>query len=123
AGPVGMDEAFAMASQADKWLNLGPDINTPADLRAALPRFANLPVIGWAELYNNTERMNAGGGNDFYESGTVNPDLVLRDLIKIMHPSLVPEPFTYYRRLLFQSPQEEDEDSEYSDLADIPDLP
>ena len=123
AGPVGMDEAFAMASQADKWLNLGPDINTPADLRAALPRFANLPVIGWAELYNNTERMNAGGGNDFYESGTVNPDLVLRDFIKIMHPSLVPEPFTYYRRLLFQSPQEEDEDSEYSDLADIPDLP
>lgn len=119
---ISMDMALSLAAGADKWLNLGPEIHTPADLREALPKFANLPVVGWAELYNNTERINAGGGNDFYESGTVNPDLVLRDLIKIMYPSLVPEPFTYYRRLMFHSTDEED-NPEFSDLSDIPDLP
>ena len=43
--------------------------------------------------------MNPNGGNDYWESGVVHPDLVLRDLVKIFHPELVPEEFVYYRRL------------------------
>ena len=39
------------------------------------------------------------GGNDFWESSVVHPDLVLRDLVKILHPELVDEPFVYYRRI------------------------
>ena len=42
---------------------------------------------------------SANGGNDFYESSVVHPDLVLRDLVKIFHPELVPEDFVYYQRL------------------------
>ena len=34
-------------------------------------------------IYNNTLRMNPGGGNDFYERGAVRPDLVLNDLKNI----------------------------------------
>ncbi len=102
--PIDLEEAFTLTSKADKWLNLGNTINSVSDLREALPKFANLPVVQRAELYNNTERTTPSGGNDFYESGVVNPDLVLRDLIKIMHPSLVSEPFTYYRRLPERQP-------------------
>jgi iron complex transport system substrate-binding protein len=39
------------------------------------------------------------GGNDYWESAVVNPDIVLRDLIKIFHPELVEEPFVYYKQL------------------------
>jgi iron complex transport system substrate-binding protein len=31
--------------------------------------------------------MNAGGGNDFWESGALRPDLILQDLRKIFSPS------------------------------------
>ncbi len=31
--------------------------------------------------------MNSGGGNDFWESGAVRPDLVLEDLVRIFNGS------------------------------------
>lgn len=39
------------------------------------------------------------GGNDYYESAVVNPDIVLRDLVKIFHPELVQEECVYYKQL------------------------
>ena len=50
-------------------------------------------------VYNNNARTNAAGGNDYYESAVVNPDLLLRDLVKIFHPELVEEDFVYYKQL------------------------
>lgn len=38
-------------------------------------------------------------GNDYYESGIVRPDLLLRDLVRIFHPELVEEEFVYYKQL------------------------
>ncbi len=38
-------------------------------------------------------------GNDYYESAVVNPDIVLRDLVKIFHPELVQEECVYYKQL------------------------
>ena len=32
-------------------------------------------------------------------TAVVNPDLVLRDLVKIFHPELVEEDFVYYKQL------------------------
>lgn len=117
---VTVEEAAKLAAQADKWLNLGSEIKTTADLIEALPDFANLPVVKSSELYNNSERITPNGGNDFFESGVVNPDLVLRDLIKIMYPELVPEPFVYYRKLSYKIPSStEENDPSLSDLSDI----
>ena len=48
---------------------------------------------------SNNARTNAAGGNDYYESAVVNPDLLLRDLVKIFHPELVEEDFVYYKQL------------------------
>ena len=51
------------------------------------------------DVYNNTLRTTPSGGNDFYESAVVNPDLLLRDLVKIFHPELIEEDFVYYKKL------------------------
>jgi iron complex transport system substrate-binding protein len=51
-------------------------------------------------VYANDARVNANGGNDYFESGVMNPDVVLADLVKIFHPELVQDhTLTYYRRL------------------------
>lgn len=96
--PVDMEEAYLLASAADMWLNVGM-ANTLGEVKAACPKFADTRCFLNGDVYNNNARTNAAGGNDYFESAVVRPDLVLRDLVKIFHPELVEEPFVYYKRL------------------------
>lgn len=84
--PVETEQIWLMGRQADFWLNPG-QYNSVADLTEALPRFADIPAVKNRRVVNNNLRLTAGGGNDFYESGAIRPDIVLRDLISIFHPS------------------------------------
>jgi iron complex transport system substrate-binding protein len=52
------------------------------------------------QIFNNDNQLAETGGNDFYESGVVEPDRILSDLIVIMHPQLLPSyKLKYYRKL------------------------
>lgn len=95
---VDMEEAYLLASAADLWLNVGM-ASTLGEVKAACPKFADTRCFRNGYVYNNNARTNAAGGNDYFESGVVHPELVLRDLIKIFHPELVEEDFVYYKRL------------------------
>jgi len=96
--PVSIEEAYRLASQSDFWLNVGTAANLE-ELRAACPKFTDTKCFTGGSVFNNTLRMNPSGGNDFYESAVVCPDILLRDLVKIFHPELVKEDFVYYRQL------------------------
>ena len=48
----------------------------------------------------NAFGVQAVGGNDYWETGTSRPDLVLADLLKIFHPELVPEHDLFFHRRL-----------------------
>lgn len=96
--PVDLEEAYLLTSQADMWLNVGT-AGSLDDVKAACPKFTDTRCFRNGDVFNNNLRATAGGGNDFFESSIVNPDLVLRDLIKIFHPQLIDEDFTYYKRL------------------------
>ncbi len=96
--PIDMEEAYLLASAADMWLNVGM-ANTLGEVKAACPKFVDTRCFRNGYVYNNNARTNAAGGNDYFESGVVHPELVLRDLIKIFHPELVEEDFVYYKRL------------------------
>ena len=96
--PIDLEEAYLLASAADMWLNVGA-ANTLDELKAACPKFADTRCFRNGDVYNNNARTNTAGGNDYYESAVVHPDLLLRDLIKIFHPELVEEDFVYYKRL------------------------
>ena len=96
--PIDLEEAYLLASTADMWLHVGM-ANTLDELKAACPKFADIRCVRNGDVYNNNARTNAAGGNDYYESAVVNPDLLLRDLVKIFHPELVEEDFVYYKQL------------------------
>ncbi len=96
--PVDMEEAYLLASAADLWLNVGM-ASTLGEVKAACPKFVDTRCFLNGDVYNNNACTNAAGGNDYFESAVVHPDLVLRDLVKIFHPELVEEPFVYYKRL------------------------
>jgi len=97
--PIDLEEAYLLASQSDFWINTGR-IGSLAELKTAVPRFAEVPAVRNRRVWNSDRRSNAAGGNDYWESGVVRPDVVLGDLIAIFHPELSPRNETcYYRRL------------------------
>lgn len=61
---------------------------------------AELAAYQSGNIYNNNARLNEFGSNDYWENGLANPDVVLADLIKILHPELLPDhELVYYRHL------------------------
>lgn len=95
---ISFENALAWGGLADIWINMG-NLTSKKELLAADQRFENLAVFNKGKLYNNIKRLSSHGGNDFWESGTVNPHLILRDLISIFHPGLVEEELVYYREI------------------------
>ena len=97
--PIDLEEAALLAANADVWINVG-NVASLSDLCSKFPKFANMPCVTKGKVYNCDRRQAPGGGNDYWESGVVNPDLILRDLIKIFHPELESDKeFVYYRKL------------------------
>jgi iron complex transport system substrate-binding protein len=88
-----------MAGQASVWLAT-QDWSSKADAVATDPRYAALAAVRTGELWSANKVMGPGGGSDFYERGVTRPDLVLADLVAILHPELMPEhEFSFYQRL------------------------
>ncbi len=97
--PVSIEEAYKLSTSADLWLNTGATINSMGDLKSQVPKFMDMPAVKRSKVYNNTARRTAMGGSDFWESGVVYPELVLQDLIEIIHPSLLDVELYYYQKL------------------------
>jgi iron complex transport system substrate-binding protein len=87
-----------VAFDANYWLNQN-SYQSIADLVAFDEKFNSFSAIKNQDVYNNDNRSNALSGNDYSESGVVQPDVVLRDLIEIFHPELLDHELYYYRKL------------------------
>ena len=96
---LSFEEVYQKASEADYWINTG-EWKTIADVLKADVRYGNFKAVKTGMVYNNNNRLNEFGGNDYWESGIVHPHLVLSDLIKIVHPELLPGyKLVYYKKL------------------------
>ncbi len=97
--PLSFEAVYDQALDGQFWFNTS-SWTTLADAVAADARLANFAAYQAGHIYNNNARLNENGGNDYWESGLANPDVLLADLIKILHPELLPEhELVYYRRL------------------------
>lgn len=97
--PVDFETVFEKAGNADFWLN--PDNafwNSQADVLQSDERYAEFAAVANGHLYNNNAQVNANGGNAFYESGAAHPEVMLMDLVRILHPNLLPDhELVYYK--------------------------
>ncbi|WP_455614007.1 ABC transporter substrate-binding protein [Bacteroides congonensis] len=98
SAPIGLETAYALIQNADYWINVG-SASTLDELKTINPKFADAKAVREKTAYNNNLRLTATGGNDYWESAVVRPDIVLRDLIHIFHPELVSDSPYYYRHL------------------------
>ena len=95
---ISFEHALAWANQADVWINMG-NLSSKEEIESADSRFKSFRVLQEGKIYNNIKLLSEHGGNDFWESGTVYPNLVLRDLILIFHPELIDAEMVYYREI------------------------
>ncbi len=96
-GGIQMDfeTVYAKGIEADFWIN--PDFaKTLQDIIDTDERLIDFKPISTRSVYNSNFRMSRGIANDFWESGIVNPHLILADLIKILHPELLPNHQLFY---------------------------
>ena len=57
-------------------------------------KFLNLPI------YNNVNKLNSKGFNDYWEMGLARPDLLLLDLVKIFHPEkYINKELNWYKKI------------------------
>ena len=98
SSPIGLETAYGLIQKADFWINLG-SVSTLDELKIVNPKFADAKAVQERAVYNNNLRLTPTGGNDYWESAVVHPDIVLRDLIHIFHPELVSDSLYYYRHL------------------------
>ncbi|QNK63745.1 ABC transporter substrate-binding protein [Pedobacter sp. PAMC26386] len=97
--PLNFETVAPVALKADFWLNVGT-VNSKNDIKAIDNRYVDFKPFKDGHIYNFNKKVNDIGSNDYWESGAVNPQVVLGDLIKIFHPELLPDhQLVYYKQL------------------------
>ena len=98
--PLNFETVYNVARDADYWLNLFINVNSKKELLGFEPRYNLFKAFKTENIYNNNKIANAKGYSDYWENGITNPDELLKDLIKIFHPNVLPEyQLKYYKKI------------------------
>ena len=95
---ISFENALVWGNEADVWINMG-NMSSKEEIVASDERLSSFRVLQEGRVFNNINKLSPHGGNDFWESGTVNPHLVLQDLILVLHPELLDGEMTYYKEI------------------------
>lgn len=93
------EQVFLKAATADFWLHPN-SAGSLGEMSRLLPRAVHFSSFSSGNVYNNNLVRTAAGGNDFWETGVIFPQLLLKDLIAVFHPELMPgHELLYYQKL------------------------
>ncbi|PJF44634.1 MAG: ABC transporter substrate-binding protein, partial [Phototrophicales bacterium] len=98
--PLDPEVVFFEGADADFWLVNAFGVFSLEDLLSQDERYADFLAVSNGGVYSNIGRIGPNGGYDYYETGVIEPDVILKDLIAIFHPELFPDhELVYYRQL------------------------
>jgi iron complex transport system substrate-binding protein len=92
---LSFESVYAKAKDADLWIGVGA-FRSLAEIKAAEERYTRFRPFREGRVYTYNARQGAKGGSEFLELGYLRPDLILKDLVKIAHPQLLPEYRLYF---------------------------
>ncbi len=86
------------ANKADYWIGAS-NFKSLTDMKEANERYSFFKPFETNSVYSYNKRIGTKGGSEFLELGYLRPDLILKDLVKIGHPNLLPnhELFFYFQ--------------------------
>lgn len=97
--PFDIESVFAKTTKTEVWLHTG-SVNYKNEILKIDERFNSFEPFKKGKIFNNNLITNEYGGNDYWESGLVNPQLVLKDLIRIFHPDILPDHQLVYYKII-----------------------
>ena len=87
---LNIETVLDQGQNADIWIGPG-QYTSMEQLKEAHPIYTRFNAFSSDQVYSFTNRTGTTGGTLYYELGPNRPDIVLKDLIKILHPGLMPE--------------------------------
>lgn len=93
---LSFETVFEKAKNADVWITSG-QFSSLKEMTNANPHYAEFNAFKNKNVYSFSGKKGKTGGILYYELAPNRPDLVLKDLVKILHPELLPsyEPFFF----------------------------
>ena len=88
--PVNMETAMMRGRNADYWISQNESWLSLASVAAEDSRFRLFRSFQTGHIYSTNGRIGPGGGNDYYQSSVAHPDLLLADMISVLHPEAIP---------------------------------
>lgn len=96
---LNVENVFLKGRDAEIWISpsFHTSINELKEVNAIYPQFKAFQT---GSIYSYMNNKGETGGILYFELSPTRPDLVLKDIIKITHPELLPEyDFTFYEKL------------------------
>ena len=87
---LSFETVFEKAMNADVWIGPG-EFYTFEQMIAANKHYGNFKSFKNKKIYSYSIKKGPTGGLIFYEDASNRPDLVLKDLISIFHPEVLPD--------------------------------
>lgn len=94
---LSFESVYAKAKDADLWIGVG-SFASLNELKAAEKRYELFKPFQKSKVYSYNARIGAKGGSEFLELGYLRPDLILKDLVKIAYPDLLPNYQLYFHK-------------------------
>lgn len=92
---LSFETVLEQAQNADFWIGPGQFTSYQAMLDSN-PNYAYFKAFKNRKVYSFSSKKGKTGGVIYYEEASSRPDLVLKDLIKILHPNLLPDYELYF---------------------------
>jgi iron complex transport system substrate-binding protein len=96
---LSVESVYARAKEADLWIGVG-SFKKLEEIKATEERYALFKPFKEQQVYSYDARKGAKGGSEFLELGYLRPDLILKDLVKIAHPELMPSYDLFFHKKL-----------------------
>lgn len=100
-GSIQLNYEFVMdnAMDADFWIG-SADFVSVVEMGKVEPRYQAIKAFQNGNVFTYTLKKGETGGLEYFELGYMRPDLILKDLMKILHPTLLPDYKLYFYKQL-----------------------
>ncbi len=96
---ISFESVFTKAREADLWIGVAT-LNNLEEIANSDHRYTKFKPFKEKKIYTYDVRQGAKGGSEFLELGYLRPDIILKDLVKIAHPELLPGYELYFHKRL-----------------------
>ena len=86
---LSFETVYFKAKDADFWITSG-QFSTLSEMTNSNPHYAKFKAFKNKNVYSFSGKKGKTGGILYYELAPNRPDIVLKDLVKILHPELLP---------------------------------